>query len=219
MATAERLFDRGTRQGDRWLRLLAQEFRAARLTLGLSQEAVARAARVSRSVYGRAERGELRTLAVVAASRLATVLGLDLFVALYPGARGLRDEVSARMVKRLVSETGPPMRHKTEVPLPRRTESREVRSWDLVTFAGGTRTAYEFESRLYDAQAQTRRRNLKLRDDPVENFVLVVADTAANRRVLEEFAELFADLPRLKTATVLDSLKSGHHPPTGLILL
>jgi hypothetical protein len=89
----------------------------------------------------------------------------------------------------------------------------------LMTFGRGERTGFEFETRLRDIQAQTRRHNLKRRDDPVDHFLLVVADTRHNRAVLREFAELFADLPRHGTASLLKALKTGQHPQTGLILL
>jgi hypothetical protein len=54
--------------------------------------------------------------------------------------------------------------------------------------------------------------------EPVDNFLVVVADTTHNRRVLLEFAELFSDLPRLGTAEVLHGLNRGQHPKTGYIL-
>jgi hypothetical protein len=106
-----------------------------------------------------------------------------------------------------------------DVPLPATSDRFEQRAWDLLISGYGERTAVEFEARLYDIQAQTRRWLLKRRDDPVGRFLLVVADTRANRRVLEEFRDLFVDLPRLRTDTVVKLLRAGHHPPTGMILL
>jgi transcriptional regulator with XRE-family HTH domain len=219
MGTVERAIDRGTRQGERWLRLLAGEFRTARLTSGLSQAQVAKAVRISKSAYGRIERGELKTLSFVVAARIAVVLALDLFVALYPGRRGLRDEPQARLIKLVVESIGPPLKYRTDMPLPRNGDAPEFRAWDLVATGHGERTTYGFESRLYDAQAQTRRHNLKRRDDPADHFVLVVADTHRNRRIMNEFPELFADLPRIPTADFLNTLKAGRHPPTGFLLL
>jgi transcriptional regulator with XRE-family HTH domain len=219
MATAERAYDRGTRTGQRWLRMLGQELRTARLTLGLSQREVAKSARISRTSYGNIERAELTTLSLLVAARIAALLGLDLYTAMYPGARGLRDQASANLIKRIMGAVGQPLRARTEVVLPQKGDARELRSWDVLARGHGERTAFEVDSRLYDAQAQTRRWNLKRRDDPVDHFVLVVADTRSNRRVLDENPELFADLPRLRTANVLKALNAGQHPPTGLILL
>jgi hypothetical protein len=114
---------------------------------------------------------------------------------------------------------GPPLTYRTEVVLPQRSDYPEQRSWDLMLFGHSERTGIEFERRLYDLQAQKRRYALKRRDDPVDHFLLVVADSPGNRRVLGEFPELLTDLPRLGTAEVLATLRAGQHPPTGVILL
>jgi hypothetical protein len=70
-----------------------------------------------------------------------------------------------------------------------------------------------------DGQAVARRVALKRRDDPTDAFVLAIADTRANRRALRDHPELFADLPRLKTADVYAALEAGCHPPTGLVFV
>jgi hypothetical protein len=114
---------------------------------------------------------------------------------------------------------GPPLTHRTEVPLPATTDHPERRAWDAVVFGHARRTAVELETRLYDVQGQVRRLHLKERDDPPDQLLLVIAETRANRRALSEFAELFVDLPRLGTANTLKGLSAGRHPPTGLILL
>lgn len=86
-------------------------------------------------------------------------------------------------------------------------------------FGLGMRTAIELEMRLRDVQALRRRIDLKRRDDPTERFILVIADTRANRRVLAEFGSLFEDLPRLRPSDVRAALSRGEHPPTGLLLI
>jgi hypothetical protein len=85
--------------------------------------------------------------------------------------------------------------------------------------ATGRRTAVELEMRIRDAQAVERRIELKRRDDTTDGFILLVADTRANRRVLCELPALFADLPRLRKATVFKSLEAGRHPPSGIVLI
>jgi hypothetical protein len=106
------------------------------------------------------------------------------------------------------------------VALPRQPDQPiDLRGWDAVLFGDGRRTGVELEARLTDVQALTRRHNLKRRDDPVDHFLLVVADSRHNRRVLREYAELFADLPHLRTAMVRKQLAAGQHPPTGLVIL
>jgi hypothetical protein len=83
----------------------------------------------------------------------------------------------------------------------------------------GKRTAVEFEKRIRDAQAMTRRHEMKRRDDPVDGFLLVLADTRTNRRVYAQFRDLWPDLPRLRTSRVLAMLEAGEHPPSGIILV
>jgi transcriptional regulator with XRE-family HTH domain len=219
VGAAERAYDRGARQGDRALRALGEEFRIARLSLGLSQRHVAQAVRISRSVYGRIERGVLYHLPLRLAFQIAAVLGLDLSARVYPGGSPTRDAAHAQRLRLLLTNVGRPLTYRTEVPLPATTDHPERRSWDAVLYGQHQRTAVELEMRLYDVQGQMRRLHLKERDDPPDQLVVVVANTRANRRALDEFAELFAALPRQRTANVLKTLLAGKHPPRGLILL
>src|SRR6185503_7051872 len=110
MPTTERPYDRGTWLGERRLRDVGTEFRNKRNELGLSQAAVAKAARISRSTYSRIERGKSPGLTVVVAARVGAMLGLDLSLKTYPGGQPLRDEASARQIKYLRDLTGPPLR-------------------------------------------------------------------------------------------------------------
>ena len=219
MGATERAYDRGTRQGGRWLRIMGEEFRTVRLSLGLAQRHVAESAHISQSVYGRIERGVLPHLSILLAARIATVLGLELSARVYPGGSPIRDTAHAERLSRLLAHVGSPLTYRTDVPLPPTTEHPEHRAWDAVLRAGGERTAVELEMRLYDVQAQTRRLHLKERDDRPDHLLLVLADTGANRRALDGFEILLSDLPRLRTANVLRTLRTGHHPPTGRILL
>jgi hypothetical protein len=73
--------------------------------------------------------------------------------------------------------------------------------------------------RLRDVQAARRRIELKRRDDPTDAFLLLVADTRLNRRVMAEFPELFEELPRLRPSGVRSALEAGALPTTGLLLV
>jgi transcriptional regulator with XRE-family HTH domain len=219
MPAAERSIDRGTRLGARALGDIAEELREARLGLGVSQEHVAAAARVSRPRYSKIERGKAPTLTIAEAARLGSVLGLDLWLRLYPGPQPLRDAASSRRLRCLLSHVRRPLRWQTEVPLPRRPDRTEQRAWDAVVYGEGSRTAIELEMRLRDGQAVERRVALKRRDDPTAAFLLAIADTRANRRVLADHPDLFADLPRLRAVDVFSALESGRHPPTGVVLV
>jgi hypothetical protein len=64
-----------------------------------------------------------------------------------------------------------------------------------------------------------RRLGLKRRDDALDGFVLVVADTRRNRATIASEPGLFADLPRLRAHRVIAALEAGVHPPSALIFL
>lgn len=203
----------------RTLEILGNEFRAVRLRVGLSQRELAAAAHVSRAAYSRIERGVDRNLTVVTASRIGAVLGLDVVAKAYPAGPPLRDAGHARLLSALLSNVRPPLRYRVEVPLPRNEERPEYRAWDAVIWSGAERTRVELETRLYDVQAQLRAFRGKLRDDPPDHFLLVVADTRTNRRVVADFPELLSDFPRERTANILAMLSRGQHPPTAMVLL
>ena len=219
MPSGERLYDRGTYIGEKRLRDVGEEFKHQRIQLGLSQKRVSEASRVARADYSRVERGKLSRLSVVTAARIAAVLGLELWLKVFPDSDGIRDAGQAKGLGKLLAWVRAPLGHRTEVTLPTRPDRVELRAWDAQITGGGEKTSVEYEARLYDVQAQQRRWHGKLRDDPPDYFLLVIANTPANRRVLREHVALFADLPRLRTANVMKSLQAGRHPGTGVALI
>jgi len=219
VVTAEKAYQRGTRRGLRALGLIGEEYRERRTALGLSQLAVASAASIARSRYTRIEAGRIERLSIVEAARIGSVLGLDLSVRLYPGGQPLRDGAHAERLGRVGQRVRAPLRFRTEVALPPRPDAPDQRAWDAEIRGRGERTAIELEMRLRDAQAVERRIGLKLRDDPPDHFLLLIADTRHNRRVLAAYPGLFADLPRLRPTTVFRALEAGSHPPTGLLFI
>ena len=174
---------------------------------------------MSRQRYSRVERGLCPALPLLELHRLAAVVGLSPSVRLYPAGLPLRDIAQASRLKAFLALAGPPLTYRLEVVLPARDNGFEQRAWDAVLFGHGRRTAIELEMRLRDMQALIRRIDLKRRDDPAEGFILVVADTRNNRRVLAEFASLFVDLRRLRPSEVRRALAAGQHPPTGIVLV
>ena len=219
MPAIVRALERGSRAGRRQLIDLGEGLRNQRITLGLSQRVVASACGISRSRYTRMEGGTVESLGVLELARLASILGLDSVVRLYPGGLSIRDSGHARRLQAFLSLLAPPLRHRIEVPLPPSSGIPERRAWDAVLLGRGERTTIELEMRLRDVQATRRRHELKRRDDPSEHFLMLIADTRHNRRVLAEFEDLFADLPKLRPSLVRAALQAGRHPPTGFMLL
>ena len=198
---------------------LASELGHARIEAGITQAEVGRRLGWSADKIWMFEHERLPSLSVSDACAMGALLGFDVAVRAFPNGTRLRDTGQARRLLKLLANVGAPLRYATDVPLPRRDDVPEQRAWDAVISGHGERTSIELESRLMDLQATMRRHNLKRRNDPVDHFLLVIADTKHNRRVLAEFADLLADLPRLRTANVLAVLRAGRHPPTGFILL
>ena len=158
-------------------------------------------------------------MTIVEFDRIAVVLGLSPSVRVYPGGPPVRDAAHAVRLDRLLGLARPPLSWRAEVPLPRVGGQPEQRAWDAMLFGRGERTAVELEMRLRDVQATRRRHELKRRDDPTEHFLLLIADTRTNRRVIAEFPDLFEGLPRLRPTTVRVVLGAGRHPPTGRLLV
>ena len=219
MPAASRALDRGIRMGQRALLAIGSEFETARRSIGVSQEHVAASSRVSRPRYSKIENGKMSTLQVAEVARIASVLGLEPSFRLFPAGTPIRDAGQARRLGAFLANATAPLKARTEVALPALLDRRELRAWDAVLEGSGERTAIELEMRLYDSQAVERRVALKRRDDPTEHFLLLVADTRTNRRVLAELPGLFADLPRLSKASVIRALSAGRHPGTGLVLV
>jgi hypothetical protein len=173
---------------------------------------------MSRNHFGQIENGACPRVTVAELNAIAAVLGLAPSIRIYPEGPAVRDAAQATRLRAFLSLAASPLTWRIEVPLAALAERPERRAWDAVIFDGRERCAIELEMRLRDVQAVRRRTELKRRDDPTEAFLLLVADTAFNRRVLSEFDDLFADLPRLRPARVLADLRSGRLPASGLLL-
>ena len=199
MSATTRHRDGAARLARRQVVEIGDEFRERRQTLATSQGQAANAAGLSRTRYGLIERGST-SVTVDELNRVAAVLGLAPSIRMYPDGVPIRDVGHATRLMRFLALAGPPLTHRVEVPLPVVEGRPERRAWDAVLFRGRERCTAELEMRLRDVQEVRRRIDLKRRDDPTEVFLLLVADTRLNRRVLAEFALLFADLPRLRQA-------------------
>jgi transcriptional regulator with XRE-family HTH domain len=216
MGSKDRALDRGRRLGLKALETVGRELRDARVSLGASQADVAGKVRTSRATESRYESGRYEAATLLEAAELLSVVGLGLSVSTYPLGDGLRDARQAAVLMGLLGHVVPPLAWRTEVPLP---NPGDLRSWDAMIVGSGLRTGVEVETVLRDMQALLRRIALKRRDGGVDHLLLVVADTRRNRAVLRTYGSLLADLPRLRTQTVLAHLGAGRQPGTGLILL
>jgi transcriptional regulator with XRE-family HTH domain len=218
--TVERLSTQGTRRGERALQLLADEFREMRLSIGVPQRQVATAVRVSRSVCTRIEAGRAGQLSIVMAARIAAVLGLDLSIRVFPGPEPVRGGAHAKRLHAVLAYVAAPLSYGGRSSIAQRSgQPTEQRAWDAVITGRDKRTSIELEMQVRDGQALERRMALKLRDDPVDGFLVLLADTRRNRQTLADHPELFPQLPRLTLSVIIKALRAGKHPPSGITLV
>lgn len=216
MATRERPIDRGNRLARRRLVTLGEEVREARLVAGLSQAAVGSAAGVSHATVGRIERARQPGADLLLLSRVCAAVGLDLAIRAYPGGDPIRDIAQVRLLARLRGRVGPDLVWRTEVALP---IPGDPRAWDATISSRDGSLAIEAETRLRDIQALDRRIGRKRRDGGIDDVILLVADTTANRRALLAGREaLRASFP-LDRRVLLDALAVGELPRSGGIVI
>jgi transcriptional regulator with XRE-family HTH domain len=206
---------RGTRRGRRLLADFGDDIRAARTGSGLSQAAVATAAGLSSSEMSRIEQGGSPWLDIVTASRICAVVGLDLSVRAYPGPNPVRDAAHVRLIAAFRARLGASLIVRTEVPIGR---ERDLRAWDVTTTDLRATAAAEFETRLTDAQALTRRVTLKCRDSGINIVILVLSDTANNRDAVASARAYLRPLFPLDSSAILRALAAGRVPDAGGIL-
>ena len=194
---------------------VGRSIREARLDRNLSLEQAARAAGLSGSQASRIERGLVPTVSIEQACRLAAAVGLDLSCRLYPGGAPVRDAGHAALLARLRARLHPSLVMATEVPLP---IPQDQRSWDAVIKGRGWVEPVEAETRPNDGQALERRMMLKLRDAGFEHLILLLLDSAHNRRFvrgLGTFAERFT----VTGPVALERLAAGQYPGGSAIIL
>jgi hypothetical protein len=166
---------------------------------------------MSHSEFGRIERAELLELGVNQLSRACAAVGLRLVVRAYPDADPVIDRAQLGLLGRFRARLPPKTRWLTEVPL---EIPGDRRAWDAVVRLPNGRFVVEAETRLRDIQALERRVALKIRDggDPVA--ILLVSDTATNRRALAMHGELLRQRFPLNGRAILRALEAGQ-PPRG----
>jgi transcriptional regulator with XRE-family HTH domain len=209
--------ERGRRAALQLRRRLGTEVRQARVARGISQRACALEAGMSKSQFGRIERGEIAGLSLEQACRATSALGLALSLSAHPDGSPVRDAGQLRLEGRLRVVVHAGLGWQSEVPMP---IPGDRRAWDVVLSAAARRAGCECEQRLGDIQALARRLALKLRDGAVDVLILVVADTAWNRRALREHREALRDLLPPDSREVLAALRAGRLPAaSGLVVL
>jgi transcriptional regulator with XRE-family HTH domain len=210
--------NRGTGRGKALTARVVAELVEARKTAGVSQRAVANLLGWSRSDLSRVERlVQPGSISLIDLSQCAAVLGLELSVGLHPAGEPIRDKGHQVLIRRFLQNVAPGWRVDREVPLP---NLHDPRAWDVVLRIVGCVVGVEAETRVRDVQALVRRMRQRQRDGGAGVIVLVLADTAHNRRVLPELLEGLGQEFATSPGVVLRALREGRPMPgSGVILL
>jgi transcriptional regulator with XRE-family HTH domain len=189
---------------------LGYELGNARRSCGTSQATVGRALRWSQSKVSRIERGSRASVTVEELASFASVVGLRFSPRLFVGGPRLRDatQISSIASYRAFAH-GCGWDCRIEEPLP---ITGDPRAFDLVIRSRAVRVAHEFVSRLRDAQGQVRPILIKQRDAGVASLILVLRDTAENRRAVREAGPQLMDLFPLAPRTVLAAIRELRDP-------
>lgn len=172
---------------------------------------------LSHSQLRRIEVGKIDRLTVAHLGRGCAAVGLKLLVRAVPGNGVALDAGQLALMNRLRAELPAQVPVRTEVPL---ALPGDMRAWDAVLGLDPDDAGVEAEARLRDAQALTRRCELKLRDSGLHRMVLLVGDTAHNRRFLELYREDLRGSFPLDTRAVLRALRLGRTPDaSGIVVL
>jgi transcriptional regulator with XRE-family HTH domain len=196
---------------------IGREIRSARHSAGLSLRRAGGAVAMSHSQFGRIERGVLANVTLLQLARACAAVGLRLVLRTYPDGDPVIDQAQLALLRRLRVRLPAGASCRFEVALP---IAADRRAWDAVIDIAQSSFAVEAETRLRDIQAMTRRIAIKQRDGRMAVVVLLVSDTAANRRTLAEHRPaLVAQFP-LDGRAVLRSIAAGRPPgASGIVVL
>jgi hypothetical protein len=162
----------------------------------------------------RVERGLYPGVRIDALARLATAVGLDMWIRVYPAGQPVRDRAHISLLDRFRQAVGDAWTWSSEVPLP---IPGDKRAWDRFLRGAGITIGVEGETRPTDVQELGRRLALKKRDGGVDRLILVLADTTWCRRVVR-LNDLGAAFP-IPGKIALRALGDGRDPGGDSIVL
>jgi transcriptional regulator with XRE-family HTH domain len=197
------------------------ELRDARVSAGLSQAQVAGAIGISQANVWRLEAGKIGDVSVERLSEMASVLGFEISLGLHPVGDALRDKGQLAVGRRFEQLLAGKWRVTDETLLP---GAGELRAWDKLLRLVGASPPYlvgvDIETRIRDIQALTRRTRARERDGQVDVILVVLADTATNRRLAPELRSSLGEGYQTSARVLLSGLRSGERlVGSGVVLI
>lgn len=96
----------------------------------------------------------------------------------------------------------------------------DPRVWDLLLRLADQVVGAEAETRIRDVQALVRRMRARQRDGGTDEVLLILSDSAVNRRLVGELREALGDDFATPPRALLAALREGRPlPGSGVILL
>ena len=215
MPTRETAAHRALRRTRTILRRVGEALRVARVGSGMSTRRLGSLVGISHTQVLRIERGFAPHVDLEVIARMASALGHELSMSVYPIAAPVRDAGHLALLAEFRSRLHPSLGWRTEVPIP---IPGDQRSADGVIDGHGFDGILEAETRFDDIQAAVRRLRGKQRDLGSRRAILLVADTRHNRTVLDQVPELRDEFP-VQTRACMAALARGVDPGGDCLVL
>lgn len=171
----------------------------------------------SHTEYWRFENGGAKAISITDASMVASVLGLELSVGLFPVGEPLRDKGHQALIARLRAILSPAFRVLAEAPLP---NVGDRRAWDLLLRLPGQLIGVEAETRIRDMQRLVRHVHERERDGGTDATLLLLSDTRTNRELLPGLLQAVGSSFDAPARSLLKGLREGQPlAGSGVVLL
>lgn len=179
------------------------------MMLGISQHAMARELGCSQANLWRTEAEEV-AVTVVRLSEMASVMGLELSIGLHELGDPIRDKGQQALAGRFAALLSPRWAVTSEALLPM---PGDLRAWDkLLRLTGAERgqlVGVDLETRIRDVQALVRRTRMRERDGGVDAIVIVLSDSATDRRLVAQLRDALGPDYATNSRVLLKALREG----------
>lgn len=217
MATKESRRERGRRNATELSARLRAEIRTARQVAGVAQATIAKQLSWPQSKYSDFELAK-RVLTLTDLCEVAALLGLRVNLSLWPEGEAVRDAGQIKLVGRFRAMLAAAWQVFTEGPFPR---LGDLRSWDLVLrLASVQLVGVEAETRVRDQQELVRRIRQRELHGGVDDIVIVLSETAHNRRRVHELRAALGGRYSTPPGEIMVALRDGRPlPGSGVVLV
>jgi transcriptional regulator with XRE-family HTH domain len=217
MATRETRLDRGRNHARQLIATSLSELRLTRRNAGISQAALARLLGWPQSRLSEFERNK-RDPTIGEICELGALLGLKPTIQFHPLGEAIRDSGQLKLIARFRATLGRAWHVMIEAPFP---TLGDLRSWDvLIRLGSAYRVGVEAETRIRDVQELVRRIRQREVHGGVDEIMIVLSDTAHNRRLVAQLRDAFGERYATSPRALLAALRNGGQlEGSGVILL